>query len=93
MYDEFEKRNIAVIAVAQEDKDLESHAKFLQHFKPEPRFEIVADLNRSKSSRYGRTTTYLIDGEGTVRQVFPNTIHNRASWKAVLDGSSRALNR
>jgi hypothetical protein len=80
-----------VIAVAQEDRDLESHGKFRDLFKPSPRFEIVADLDRRDTGRYGRTTTYLIDREGVVRQVFPNVIHHRASWEAILAESQRVL--
>jgi peroxiredoxin len=84
MYDEFEKRNVSVIAVAQEDQDLESHAKFLKHFEPAPRFELVADIGRTQTEEYHRTSTYLIDRNGVVRQVFPQLIHHRANWMAVL---------
>lgn len=92
MYSEFQALDIAVIAVAQEDKDLESHAKFLKHFGDGgPPFEIVADLARKGTAKYGRTTTYLIDKQGIVRQVFPQTIHYRADWRAILDASKAAL--
>ena len=84
VYDEFEKRDTVVIAVAQEDKDLESHGKFRKNFKPEPRFEIVADLDRAKTKKYDRTTSYLIDKDGVVRQIFPALIHQRASWQGIL---------
>ena len=75
---------LAVIAVAQEDKDLESHGKFLKNFKTPPPFDIVADLDRQATARYDRTTAYLIDKQGVVRQVFPMLIHHRASWQAIL---------
>ena len=84
MYDEFTKRDTVVIAIAQEDKDLESHGKFLTHFKTPPPFDIVADVSRRSTKKYDRTTAYLIDKEGVVRQVFPMLIHHRASWRAVL---------
>ena len=84
MYGEFTKRDAVVIAVAQEDKDLESHGKFLSHFNPAPPFDIVADVSRRNTKKYDRTTVYLIDKEGVVRQVFPMLIHHRASWRAVL---------
>jgi len=84
MWSEFEKRNTVVIAVAQEDKDLKSHAKFLKHFDGKPPFEIVADLNRKDTQKYDRTTTYLIDKSGVVREIFPAMIHMRPSWKSVL---------
>jgi peroxiredoxin len=86
---EFDKRAVKVIAVAQEDKDLESHAKMLDRLTPEPRFEIVADIDRAKSTTYKRITGYLIDKDGTVRQVFPQTIRNRSSWKAILSEIDR----
>ena len=84
MYDEFERRNTVVIAVAQEDTDLKSHGKFLSNFEPEPRFEVVADVGRRKTKAYGRTTTYLIDKQGKVREIFPAMIHMRPTWQAVL---------
>ena len=84
MYDEFEKLDTAVIAVAQEDTDLKSHGKLLKKFKTPPPFEIVADLNRKATKKYDRTTVYLIDKTGVVRQIFPMLIHSRASWRAIL---------
>lgn len=84
MYDEFEKRDTVVIAVAQEDKDLDSHGKLLANFSPGPRFDIVADIDRKKTKKYDRTTGYLIDKEGIVRQIFPMLIHERASWRGIL---------
>lgn len=84
MYDEFQKRGVRVIAISQEDKDLESHARFLDHFDGKPKFDVVADIGREQTKLYDRTTTYLIDKTGKVRQVFPMTIHHRANWSAVL---------
>lgn len=92
MYDEFTKRDTVVIAIAQEDTDLESHGKFLKKFGSSgPPFDIVADLNRKRTKRYDRTTTYLIDKTGVVRQVFPMLIHARPSWKAILGEMDRIL--
>lgn len=88
MYDEAEARDIHVIVVAQEDKDLTSHARFHKAFKPEPRFEILADLNREKSTGYKQTTTYFIE-DGVVRQIFPQSVRNRAEWKAVFSEVDR----
>lgn len=89
MYDEFASRDAAVIAIAQEDTDLESHAKMFRRFDPAPRFGIVADLKREKTAAYKRTTAYLIDPEGIVRQVFPMMIHHRPSWKAIINELDR----
>jgi peroxiredoxin len=91
MFDAFEARDIVVIAVAQEDKDLEGHAKFRQHFQPEPRFELAADFDKTDTKRYERTSTYLIDKTGVVRQVFPQMVHHRATWKAILNEADGVL--
>ena len=83
--DEFASLDTVAIAIAQEDKDLESHGRLATRFDGTPGFEIVADLNRAETTDYDRVTTYLIDKEGIVRQVFPNLIHHRASWDAALE--------
>lgn len=85
MYDDFDQRDTIAIAIAQEDKDLETHGKFLTGFDSKPPFPIVADLGRAQTQRYDRTTTYLIDKKGVVREVFPGTVRTRPSWKAVLN--------
>lgn len=74
-----------MIAIAQEDKDLKSHARFLEHFPTKPRFEIVADLNRKMTKRYRRVTTYIIDKQGIVREIAPALIHMRPTWRSVLN--------
>ena len=84
MYDEFEKRDTVVIAIAQEDKDRDSHEKILKNFKPDRPFRIAPDFGRRKTKPYDRTTAYLIDKQGIVRQVFPMLIHSRPTWKAIL---------
>lgn len=91
MYGEFTKRDTVVIAVAQEDTALKAHAKFLKNFKSPPPFDIVADLNRKKTTAYGRTTAYLIDKDGVVRQIFPMLIHTRPSWRAILNEIDRLV--
>ena len=84
MYDEFTELDTVVIAVAQEDKNLKTHAQFLKNFGDGPPFDIVADIKRKKTPRYDRTTAYLIDKKGVVRQIFPMLIHSRPSWNAIL---------
>lgn len=86
LYDQFDRRNTVVIAVSQEDTDLKTHAKFLTAFRDgNPPFDIVADLNREKTKRYDRTTTYLIDRDGVVREIFPASVRTRPDWRAVLN--------
>lgn len=90
MWGEFEARDIRAFAIAQEDKDLESHGRFLRPFgEGGPPFAIVADVNREQTVAYDRTTAYLIDREGVVRQVFPMLIHHRATWHAILHEADR----
>ena len=89
LQDEFKSRDTVVIAVAQEDKDIKSHAKIYSRFKPAPWFDIVADIDREQTTAYKRTTSYLIDKKGMVRQVFPMLIHNRPSWRAILNEIDR----
>lgn len=72
-----------MIAISQEDKDLESASRFLSSF-PERKFDIVADLNREKTAAIDRTTAYYVDEHGVVQQVFPMLIHHRPSWDALL---------
>ena len=73
-----------VIAIAQEDESLENHAKILPKLGQDLPFEVVADLNREATEAYDRTTTYLIDMDGTVREIFPALIHMRPTWFSVL---------
>ncbi len=89
MYDEFKKRDTVVIAIAQEDNDLKSHGKIYNRFKPAPRFDIVADVNRAQTRAYKRTTAYLVDKKGIVRQIFPMMIHHRPAWRAILNEIDR----
>lgn len=83
-FDSFKNLDTVVVAVSQEDRDLESATKFLQGFKPDLPFTIVADFNREKTQAYDRTTAYFMDKSGKVRQVFPMLIHERASWDPIL---------
>ncbi|MCZ6834560.1 MAG: hypothetical protein O7G85_02185 [Planctomycetota bacterium] len=91
MYDRVEALDMVVIAIAQEDKDIESHGKFHDHFKPEPKFELAADFSRSETGRYERTSTYVIGKDGVIKQIYPQLIHYRAHWDAVLSEAERVL--
>ena len=78
------------IAIAQEDKNLEEFAQFQSSgFEPAPRFELVADLNRRVTKRYNRTSTYLVDENGVVQEIFPMLLRYRASWASILDELER----
>ncbi len=84
MYDEFRSRGLRVLAIAQEDADLKSHAKILRRFRDGPAFDIACDVGRAHTARLERTTTYLVDRGGIVRQVFPSVIHHRPDWTSIL---------
>ena len=83
MYDEFEARDTVVVALSQEDVDLAKAGEMAARFAPR-RFEIVHDLERRETPTYDRTTTYLIDERGIVREIFPMIIHARPSWRILL---------
>ena len=72
-----------VIALSQEDETLEDFARMPKRFEA-LRFPVVADLRRQETAAYDRTTAYLIDKQGVVREVFPMIIHARPSWRIVL---------
>ena len=78
-----------VVALSQEDKELEKFAEMPARF-PDLRFPILADFDRKETLGYDRTTAYLIDETGVVREVFPMIIHARPSWDVVL-GEVRKL--
>ena len=82
MYDEFERLDTVVCAIAQEDTDLESFAAMPKRFTD--RFPILCDVDRQVTEAFDRTTAYLIDKRGVVREVFPMIIHARPSWKVML---------
>ncbi len=84
MYDEVLSRNTITIAIAQEDKDRDSHAKFFKNFGGSPRFELAYDVNREQTPRYERTSTYIVDRDGIVRQEFPSLIRHRPDWTSIL---------
>ena len=75
---------MSVIAVAQEDTDLAKHGRMPKSFEPPPRFDVVADLERKVTTRWDRATIYAIDAKGVVQQVFPQLLHHRAGWGAIL---------
>lgn len=89
MDDEFERRGVTVIALSQEDTELEQFGQIAAKVPGDLRFELVADLNRAATERYDRLTTYVIDAEGVVRQVVPQMIRRRVDWRAILSEIDR----
>jgi len=72
--------------VSQEDKEVseEKYRPFLARLQPVPYFDVLIDANRVATPTLDRTTAYLIDKQGVVRQIFPMIIHARPSWRAFL---------
>lgn len=89
MYDEFDRRGVTVIALSQEDADLARAGDIVSKVPGERRFELVHDLGRSATGRIDRLTTYLVDGDGIVRQVIPQMVRRRVDWAAVLSELDR----
>ncbi len=56
---------------------------------PDRAFKIAADIERKGTPLYDRTTAYLVDKSGTIRQIFPMVIHVRPSWGAFLSEIDR----
>ena len=91
MYDQFEALNTVVVAVSQEDESLDNYGAFMAQLGPQPRFDVVADIGRKETLGYDRTTAYLIDTSGRVREIFPMIIHARPSWSIVLQELERLV--
>jgi len=93
MYDQFTELDTRVVAISQEDEELSKFAAMPGRLKPMPRFDILADLMRKETLAYDRTTAYLIDRQGIVRQIFPMVIHTRPSWKIILKETKKMLGK
>ena len=90
-FEEMDKRNTAVIAISNEEKSIEDHAKVLRRFNQQPKFSIGGDINREKTTRLARTGMYFVDMQGVVRQVFASEIYRRPPWWAVFNEMDRIL--
>ncbi len=49
---------------------------------------LCFDLERAATTRYDRTTAYLIDRQGIVREIFPMTIRARPSGRVILSAAA-----
>lgn len=84
MQSDFAARGIHVAAVSQEDTDLAKSGQIASKISGDLWFDLLADLNRERSGKYDRTTSYLIDAKGIVRQVYPQMVRRRVDWHSVL---------
>lgn len=90
MQDEFAKRGIALIAVAKEMREQNELTKTARRY-PERAFRLGGLPQGEGLEAYANTSGYLIDAEGTIRQVFPMEAFNRPSWWAILKEADRVL--
>ena len=88
---EFEKRDTIIVAVTSEERNMDEHALIANHFEEPPPFQHAPDIGRKATAAYERTSSYLIDKQGIVREVFPMEIYGRAPWWSVLRGMDAAL--
>jgi peroxiredoxin len=91
VYDRFESLDTVVIAIAKEDADLQKHGKILSKLPDNIQFHIVADLDHKDTKRYHPTSSYLVDKQGVIRQIFPMMTHFRAHWDTILDELRRRI--
>ena len=86
LVDEFDARDTVVVTIANEEESLDASLAIRNHLGGEdPRFVSLVDLADITSESMERTTAYLVDGAGKVRQVFPMEIYSRPSWWAILN--------
>ena len=82
---------MSVIGLALEEKDAADTKRFVPSLGGAPPFPLLSDVGRKQTKRYEQTTAYLIDGDGTVRQVFPMQTYARGSLHAILREAERVL--
>ena len=80
-----------MVAISQEDPSLDKAPGILTGLDPVPTFPIAVDLDQKATRPYERTTAYLIDAKGVVRQVFPMMTHMRASAATLLSDADALL--
>lgn len=88
---ELESRDVAVVAVTNEETSMEEHAKLRDHFEGDVPFHHAPDFGGEATKDYEPTTCYLIDAKGVIRQVFPMEIYERPPWWSLITGIDEAL--
>ncbi|MEM8710300.1 MAG: hypothetical protein AAGG01_05070 [Planctomycetota bacterium] len=86
---DFSARGVAVVAISQEDPDLERAPGILDGLDATPTYPVLIDIDRRSTSRLARTTAYLVDRHGKVVQVFPMMTHMRATVRTLLGETNR----
>jgi hypothetical protein len=70
--------------IGQEDESLDMLWKLMDALEGEVPFELATDLRGEQTPRYDRVTTYLLDGDGRVLEIFPAHRRMWMPWDAVL---------
>ena len=70
--------------VGQEDENMDMFWTLLDALEGNVPFEIATDLRREETPRYNRLTTYLLDADGRVLEIFPAHRRMWMPWDAVL---------
>lgn len=73
-----------VVALSQEDPNLEVAPGILAGLDPLPTYPILVDIDGKATPTIDRTTVYLVDRSGRVEQVFPMMTHMRATARTLL---------
>jgi len=81
---EFEERDARAVMIGQEDESLDMFWTLVDGLEGDVPFDLATDLHRARTRRYDRITTYLLDANGRVLEIFP--VHRRLwmPWDAVL---------
>ena len=79
---EFEALGISVVALSQEDDDVEGFRKIGSTLKDLP-FSVVGDVDRRTLPQLERTAAYYTGRDGKVLQVFPMETYRRAELGAI----------
>lgn len=87
-HDEFIALGARVLALNQEDDSEEETLQLAERLGEIP-FELATDLGRARTQRYERVTTYLLDREGRVLEIFPTHPEVWMPWDAVLERIAR----
>ena len=82
-YESFAERQTRVLAVDQEDASLDGLLQLTERIGELP-FDVTTDLDRRATARYERVTTYLLDRNGVVLEIFPSHPGVWMPWDAVL---------
>ena len=77
-----------MLALDQEDESLDETLSLVERLGEIP-FELATDLGRARTERYERVTTYLLDREGRVLEIFPTHPEVWMPWDAVLERIER----